>query len=87
MQKIAWDITWDNLGAERLQTQQYRGMDPMDSKRRIVAACSGFLERRSKGLIAATFGAPSAAKRTSRETCCGEWTADDVRFKTLHLRS
>jgi hypothetical protein len=21
MQKIAWDITWDNLGAENLQTQ------------------------------------------------------------------
>ncbi len=37
MQKIAWDITWDNLGAEPLQTQQYRGMDPMDSKQRIVA--------------------------------------------------
>jgi hypothetical protein len=57
MQKIAWDITWDNLGAEHLQTQQDRGRDPMDSKRYIVAACSGLLERKPKVLIVAMFGA------------------------------
>ena len=28
MQKIAWDITWDNLGVEHLQRQQDRGRNP-----------------------------------------------------------
>jgi len=55
------------LGAEELQTQQ---------KQCIVAACDGFLERKSKILMVATFGAlallgviaasaaPPALKRT-----------------------
>jgi hypothetical protein len=40
MQKIAWDITWENFGAEELQIH--------DSKQSIVAARDGFLERKSK---------------------------------------
>src|SRR5215472_2775613 len=55
MPKIAWDITWENLGAEDFQTQD-RGRYPMDSKRR-VAAHSSFLERKSKVLALVTSGA------------------------------
>jgi hypothetical protein len=31
MQKIAWDITWDNLGAEHLQTQHAFELDMIRS--------------------------------------------------------
>src|SRR6516165_5055636 len=55
MQKIDWGVTWDSLGAEHLQTQQDRGRDPMDSKRYIVAACGGLLERKPKVFVGATF--------------------------------
>src|SRR5262245_18498592 len=56
MQKIAWDITWENLGAEGLQTQQDRGRAHMYSKRCMVVAWSGVRGRKSKALARVTVG-------------------------------